>query len=261
MIKLIFIKTLNPSWKNAGITKIDLENESSEEKTFSELDIEYDPEAYKDTRIKVKQFSDLNSIGCGDMVKSSKIDGRFTALKAKNFSFNSEVVLVNEQPIEEQQKEFSVTTVKERLRIAKLSPRQRFRYLVLDYRNAVRQSGGIEKMDPETVKTLKSMFTTDLLDIMKAITPDIMSGKNPGTLLGASSLGKGVRQAVQALFLPYRMALQEVTKTGAISKNRYQKIQAAYVDFTNAMIEEVFGQKGINPSEPAGAEKVEETKK
>lgn len=261
MVKLIFIKTLNPSWKNAGITKIDLENESSEEKTFSELDIEYDPEAYKDTRIKVKQFSDLNSIGCGDMVKSSKIDGRFTALKAKNFSFNSEVVLVNEQPIEEQQKEFSVTTVKERTRVGRMSARQQFRYLIIDYKNAVRQSGGVEKIDPDTLKVMKSLFTSDLLNIMKTITPDIMAGKNPGTLLGASSLGKNVRVSVQQLFLPFRMGLQEVTKTGAISKNRYQKLQQAYVDFTNAMIEEVFGQKGINPSEPAGAEKVEETKK
>ena len=252
--------TLNPSWKGAGIQKIDLEDENdSEEKTFSELDIEYDPEDYKDNKIRVKQFSDLNSIGCGDMVKSSKIDGKFTALKAKSFSFNSEVVLVNEQA--EKEKEFSVTSLKERLREKKYSPRQKFRLLVLNYRQLVRQSGGIEKMDPETVKALKSLFTTDLLDIMKEITPDIMTGKNPGTLLGASSLGKGVRQTVQALFLPYRMALSEVTKTGAVSKNRYQKLQQTYVDFTNAMIDEVFGQKGVNPSEPAGAEKVEESKK
>ena len=195
------------------------------------------------------------------MVKSSKIDGKFTALKAKSFSFNSEVVLVNEQPIEEKEKEFSVTSLRERLREKKYSPRQKFRLLVLNYRQLVRQSGGIEKMDQETVQALKSLFTTDLLDIMKEITPDIMAGKNPGTLLGASSLGKGVRQTVQALFLPYRMALSEVTKTGAVSKNRYQKLQQTYVDFTNAMIEEVFGQKGINPGEPAGAEKVEETKK
>ena len=251
--------TLNPSWKGAGIQKIDLEDENdSEEKTFSELDIEYDPEDYKDNKIRVKQFSDLNSIGCGDMVKSSKIDGKFTALKAKSFSFNSEVVLVNEQA--EKEKEFSVTSLKERLREKKYSPRQKFRLLVLNYRQLVRQSGGIEKMDPETVKALKSLFTTDLLDIMKEITPDIMTGKNPGTLLGASSLGKGVRQTVQALFLPYRMALSEVTKTGAVSKNRYQKLQQTYVDFTNAMIDEVFGQKGVNPSEPAGAEKVEEKK-
>ena len=190
------------------------------------------------------------------MVKTSKIDGQFTALKAKTFSFNSEVVLVNEEQPIEKEKEFSVTSLRERVREKKYSPRQKFRLLVMSYKQFVRQSGGVDKMDPETVKALKSLFTTDLLDIMKEITPDIMAGKNPGTLLGASSLGKGVRQTVQALFLPYRMALSEVSKTGAVSKNRYQKLQQTYVDFTNAMIEEVFGQKGnIAPVEPAGAEK------
>lgn len=174
------------------------------------------------------------------MVKSSKIDGKFTALKAKSFSFNSEVVLVSEQQIEEQ-KEFSVTSLRERVREkTKYSVRQQFRMLVMSYRQLVKQMGGVEKIDPEMLKVMKSMFTTDLLDIMKTITPEIMSGKNPGTLLGASSLGKGVRQAVQAMFLPYRMAMSEVSKTGAVTKNRYQKLQQTYTDFTNAMIDEVF---------------------
>lgn len=186
--------TLNPSWKNAGIVSID---GSESEKTFSELDIEYDPEAYKDTKIKVKQFSNFDS---GDLLKSSKINGKFTQLKAKSFSFNSEInsiedTIVSESVIEEPiQKDFSVATVKERVRIGKMSPRQRFRLLVLEYKQAVKQAGGSEKMDPETLRVMKSLFTTDLLDIMKTITPEIMKGKNPGTLLGASSLGKNVRK-------------------------------------------------------------------
>lgn len=241
--------TLNPSWKNAGIEKIDLED-GSEEKTFSELDIEYDPEAYKDNKIRVKQFSDLSAIGCGEMVKSSKIGGKFTTLKAKSFSFNSEVSLVSEN--ETKEKEFSVTALRERVREkTRYSPRQKFRMLVLSYRQLIRQSGGIEKMDPKTVSALKSLFAMDILDLMKEITPDIMAGKNPGTLLGASSLGKGVRQAVQALFLPYKMALSEVSKTGAVTKNRYQKLQKTYLDFVDAMIEEVFGPGASKTKEPA----------
>lgn len=196
------------------------------------------------------------------MLKSSKIDGRFTKLKAKTFSFNTEVVPITEetQLVEEPiQKDFSVATVKERVRIGKMSPRQRFRLLVLEYKQAVKQAGGSEKMDPETLRVMKSLFTTDLLDIMKTITPEIMKGKNPGTLLGASSLGKNVRISVQKLFLPYKMALQEVTKMNAISKNRYQKIQAAYVDFTNAMLEEIFAPKnGMKKEEPVEEENPEE---
>lgn len=251
--------TLNPSWKNAGIVSID---GSESEKTFSELDIEYDPEAYKDTKIKVKQFSNFDS---GDLLKSSKINGKFTQLKAKSFSFNSEInsiedTIVSESVIEEPiQKDFSVATVKERVRVGKMSPRQRFRLLVLEYKQAVKQAGGSEKMDPETLRVMKSLFTTDLLDIMKTITPEIMKGKNPGTLLGASSLGKNVRISVQKLFLPYKMALQEVTKMNAISKNRYQKIQAAYVDFTNAMLEEIFAPKnGTKKEEPVEEENPKE---
>lgn len=232
--------TMNPSWKSAGIVSID---GSENEKTFSEFDIEYDPEAYKDTKIKVKQFSNFDS---GDLLRSSKINGKFTQLKVKSFSFNSEIII----PIEEEvaleepiQKDFSVVALRDRVREAKYSVRQRFRVLVLSYRQLIKQQGGVEKIDPETLKIMKSLFTTDILDIMKTITPEIMAGKNPGTLLGASSLGKGVRQSVQKMFLPYKMAMSEVTKTGAISKARYQKIQQAYSDFTNAMIEEVFAPK------------------
>lgn len=262
--------TVNPSFgpKARIIEVIDDKKEGEENedvKTFSEiLD---DPSFIKsqpkrEGEIKVKTFSNLQEFGItSDTPKSSKINGQFTLLKIKEFSTVSKSLVIDEEVPVEKEKEFSVTSLRERLREKKYSPRQKFRLLVLNYRQLIRQSGGIEKMDQETVQALKSLFTTDLLDIMKEITPDIMAGKNPGTLLGASSLGKGVRQTVQALFLPYRMALSEVTKTGAVSKNRYQKLQQTYVDFTNAMIEEVFGQKGVNPSEPAGAEKVVEQKK
>lgn len=258
--------TVNPSFgpKARIIEVIDDKKEGEENedvKTFSEiLD---DPSFIKsqpkrEGEMKVKTFSNLQEFGITpETPKTSKIDGQFTVLKVKEFSTVScSLVIDEEQPVKEEEKEFSVTSLRERVREKKYSPRQKFRLLVMSYKQFVRQSGGVEKMDPETVKALKSLFTTDLLDIMKEITPDIMAGKNPGTLLGASSLGKGVRQTVQALFLPYRMALSEVSKTGAVSKNRYQKLQQTYVDFTNAMIDEVFGQKGNVPLvEPAGAEK------
>lgn len=248
--------TLNPSWKNAGIVSID--NSEGEERTFSELDIEYDPEAYKDTRIKVKQFS----VNCEGLAQSSKIDGKYTRLIAKDFSFNCDIKPVIEEISDTKnqtcEKSFSVTSLRERVRENGYSVRQRFRLLVLSYKQLIRQMGGVEKIKPETLKIMKSLFTTDLLDIMKSITPDIMAGKNPGTLLGASSLGKNVRVAVQQLFLPYKMALSEVSKTNAISKNRYQKIQEAYMNFTNAMIEEVFGSKTEDLTSQSDGEEIKE---
>ncbi len=202
--KLVSIKgldvTLNPSWKQAQVVQTwDDEGNlisDGEEKNFS--DIEYTPKDFEFKGLKVKAFSDLNSLGCGDMLKSSKIDGKFTKLKAKVFSADGmvEEVLesVSKMPKEPVQKDFSVIALRDRIRESKYSTRQRFRVLILSYKQLLKQQGGPEKIDPETLKIMKSLFTTDLLDIMKSITPEIMNGKNPGTLLGASSLGKNVRK-------------------------------------------------------------------
>lgn len=247
--------TLNPSWKDAQITEVI--NDSEGEKNFSELECKYTPKDFEFKGLKAKQFSDLNALGCGDLLKSSKIDGKFTKLKAKSFSANGMVyevpeVVVEETNVEEpQEKQFSTATLKERVRYAKLSPRMRFRRLLIDYRQLVKQMGG-DKMDPETLKVMKSLFTSDILDIMKTITPDIIAGKQVNTLIGASSLGKSTRVAAQKLQLPFRMAMQESAKQGFVSKMRYQKIQDAYLDFINALIEDTFG---ANPSEiPAEGE-------
>lgn len=246
--------TVNPSFgPKARIIEVidEVKSDSESEKTFSEI---LDDPMYiksqpkREGEVKVKTFSNLSEFGItNDTPKSSKINGKFTLFKIKEFSTVSTSLIIDEEvPItveEPVQKDFSVVALRDRLREAKYSPRQRFRVLILSYKQLLKQQGGVEKIDPETLRILKSLFTTDILDIMKTITPDIMKGKNPGTLLGASSLGKGVRQTVQKLFLPYKMAMTEVTKTGAISKARYQKIQEAYSDFTNAMIDEIFAPK------------------
>lgn len=222
--------TLNPSWTDAGITKIIYDDgDTSDERTFSDT-----------TKIKVKQFSgDIE----GDYLKSSKIDGSFTMLKAKVFSINSTLTGAPEDKISE--KSFSVATVKERVRFAKMSTRQRMRYLILDYRRAIKASGGIEKIDDETLKVMKSLFTTDVLDILKGITPEIIKGKQINTLLGASSLGKVVREAAQKLQLPFRQAFVESQKQGFVSPSRYKKIQAAYMEFITALVDDTFG---VSPS-------------
>lgn len=222
--------TLNPSQKGARITEI-LSDEIPEEKQFSS--------------VFEKSFSDVKSLP-----KSSKIGGKFTFLKVKEFSNVCELIKEEELP---KQKEFSIASLKERLMYSKLSPRQRFRRLIMDYKSLVKSSGH-DGLDPESEKLLKSLFTTDILDIMKSIYPDIMKGKVINTLLGASSLGKSVRLASQQLQIPFKMAMQEQEKSGYISKSRYQKIQDAYLEFTNSLIEEVFGnpepQSELDNNEP-----------
>lgn len=262
--------TLNPSWKAAQIVKID--NEEGSEKEFSEIDEKkYTAKDFQYDGLKVKQFSDLNSIGCGDLIKSSKINGVFTKLKAKQFSASGMVEEVKEvvnSTVKE--KQFSASTLKIRIREGMMSPRMRFRRLIIDYKQLIRQMGGAEKIDPETLKAMKSLFTSDVLDIMKQITPEIMAGKQINTLIGASSLGKSVRVAAQKLQMPFKLAMNESAKQGFVSKMRYQAIQDSYIEFINSLMSDIFGstggevvavgdeknkEKSAAPTEKANAEK------
>ena len=178
-----------------------------------------------------------------DLPKTSKVGLRFTSLKVKEFSSISDVDITDDNVAT--QKEFSVGSLKDRLRVAKLSPRQNFRRLVLDYKQLVKSQGGASKMDPADLKVLKSLFTSDVLMILRQIHPDILSGKQISTLLGASSLGKATRVAAQKLQIPYKLASKEVDKSGMLSKPRFQKLQEAYFDFINSMIDEVFNDHGV----------------
>lgn len=232
--------TLNPSWKAATI--LDVQDDEGEEKEFSET--EYTPEDFKFTGIKVKAFSDLSSIYSGP--KSSKIDGRFCTLKAKTFSADGVVEEISAAQAPEQ-REFTQARVREALREHKLGPRMAMRKLIISYKQAVKSMGGVDKIDPESLKLLKSMLNSEVLMIMNQCTDDIMNGKQINTLLGLSSLGKAYREAGQKLQLPLRQAHIEARKQGFVSKMRYQRLQSAYIDFTHAVLDDVFGPNGGEP--------------
>lgn len=257
--KLLTIKgfdlTLNPSWKKAQIVSVtddegNVIHSVEGERAFSDTqdEVTYDG-------MKVKCFSDLSQFG--NVAKSSKINGQFTILKAKEFSSNNVAEFVDEAPVSnnaptvETQKEFSVATIRERVRMAKFSPRMRMRRLFLEYKQTVRQLGGIEKIDEQTMKVLKSLFMSDVLDIFKQITPEILAGKQIATLTGASSLGKSVRVASQKLQQPARLAYMEMSKRGTLTPMRLKALQQAYIEFTKTLEEEVFSSNSI----PEGLEK------
>jgi len=247
--------TLNPSWKNAGIISIDTE-EDKEERTFSEIDKDfvYDEKDYEDTTIKVKQFS----VGSLDIPKSSKIDGLYTQLKVKEFSFNSDLCIVEDEKIEDntineqpEQKEFTQVAVKDRLRECKMSPRMYFRRMIISYKQVVKSFGGPDKIKEDDRKILQALLTSDVLYILGQISSEVIEkNKQINTLLGCSSISKNLRQAAQNLQLIYRMAGREAQKQGFVSKMRYQKLRDAWSEFVKAVIEEVFGANHANiPSE------------
>jgi hypothetical protein len=217
------------------------------EKEFSIIEAQnYNDVVSKEGTIKVKTFSDISGFDLKNTPKTSKIDGKFTTLKVKEFSCFGEVSVLSEEvqePIQEiiEQKEFTQAQVRERLREAKMSPRMYFRRVYLSYSQVVKSMGGISKIKEEDLKILKSMFTSDLLWILNQIQPEVLKGKQINTLLGCSSISKSARQAAQTLQVPLRMAGIEVKKQGFLSKMRYQKLQSAYLEFVQSMIEGVFG--------------------
>jgi len=257
--------TVNPSFGPlARITEVyddkpDSSNYSDDEydelvREFSEIEkddvfVKTQP---KNGELKVKEFSDLNSFGLGDAAKTSKVNGVFTKLKVKEFSSVGVIEIISEgdnitvkqSKSGVKEKTFSVTSVKERVKEAKLSPRERFRRLILDYKQVVKASGGVSKIDGETLKVMKSLFASDVLSIMQVVTPMVLEGKNLVTLLNAGSLGVEVRKASQAMFIPYKQALAEAEKLGYVSKNKYQAIQTAYVTFIKSLQNFVFGTSG-----------------
>lgn len=269
--KLVQLKsfdcTLCPSWKSAQVVSVTDDNgdiintvdtHTTSDKYFSESTEETDV-------LKAKTFSNVDDFMTDGLVKSSKIDGQFTTLMAKQFSgvfklsnlidegakkFLSEIGETEEKTFgeisvveeEAKEKDFSVATIKERVRYAKFSPRMRFRKLFLEYKMFVRQNKG---MDPETEKILRSLFMSDVLDIFKSITGDIIAGKQINTLIGASSLGKNVRVAAQQLQMPCRMAFTEMSKKGTLTPMRMKKLQEAYTEFAHAMCDEVFGSNPV----------------
>lgn len=236
--KIIAIKSLditaNPSWTSAQITEV---YDDQDERIFSNTFPEGDT-------VRVKLFSNVSDFGVG---KSMKVGGQFCHVKAKAFSSSNFIEVVSEVKEDSIQREFSAIGVKDRIREGKMNPRMRFRRLIIAYKQVIKSMGGVEKIDDETLKIMKSLFTTDILDIMKTVTPEVLKGKPINTLIGASSLGKNVRLATQQLQLPYRQALMESERQGFVSKMRYEKIQAAYIGFCNSLIDEVFSSKSTIP--------------
>lgn len=230
--------TQNPSWKKATITEVIEDNVDVRE--FSEKEENLYADDFKFTGFKVKTFSNVSALGI-EAPKSSKIDGHFTKLMAKVFSADGVVSEVPEDNLVYEQKSYSAMQVNERVKFAKFTPRERFRRLILDYRQSLKSLGGIQKIDSETLKVMKSLFASDVLNIMSVVTPLVLEGKSLVTLLNAGAMGTEVRKACQTMQMPYKLALQENKKMGYISKMRYQKIQESYVDFISALQNYVFG--------------------
>lgn len=169
----------------------------------------------------------------------------------KEFSSMGTVTELSEETESPVQKSYSQAEVRERLREAKLGPRMLMRRKVISYKQVVKSMGGVGNIKEEDLKILKSLFASDILNILNSVVPDVIkSNKQLNTTLGLSALGKVYRQAGQNLQMPLRMAMVEVGKNGFVSKMRFQKLKENYTEFVQAIMSDVFGE---NP-EPIPAE-------
>lgn len=258
--------TMNPSWNGAGLV------EAWEEDKDGEIIKMYSDYESGNEQLKVKAFSDLSSFNYTGP-KTSKINGQFTILKAKQFSSigtvedvdNEGAVIVEDtkeftkpvQETQETQKEFTQAGIRDQLREKKLSPRMCFRRMIISYKQVVRAMGGVEKISPEDLSILKSMLTSDVLFLLNRISDDVINkNKRINVLLGCSSISKNLRVASESLNYIYRMSGIQSKKAGFLQKNYYTKLQKAWNDFVGACIEEVFGANSTNIPE----EEIEEIK-
>lgn len=251
------------------------ENEEGEKiKYFSEV---VEPEGSEDS-LKVKTFSDLSKFNYNGP-KSSKIDGQYTVLKAKQFSSVGTVETIEDEIPEvketekaftqpetkeekvPQQKEFTQAGIRDQLREKKLSPRMCFRRTIISYKQVIKAMGGVDKIKEEDLSILKSMFTSDILFLLNRISDEVITkNKRINVLLGCSAISKNLRVAADSLNYIYRMSGIQMRKTGMLQKNYFTKLQAAWGDFTNACLEEVFGSNSSNIPEDIDTEGEKEEK-
>lgn len=259
--------TQNPSFGiTSHITEViysDEEKEQMKDRTFSNIEED-------ESVVKVKTFSKISDAGfdVSSTPKTSKIDGQFTKLKVKEFSFYS-IIKTEDEPEEKtfaqpktkeetpEQKNFTVAGIRDQLRERKLGVRLMFRRMILSYKQVVKSMGS--NMKPEDEAILKSMLSSDVLYVLNKISDEVITkNKQINTLLGASSISKSLRLACTDLQLSYRMAGMEVRKQGFVSKIRYQRLSAAYNKFVGAVLDEVFKNTDNMPKEED--DKVEEGK-
>lgn len=181
--------------------------------------------------IEYKSESDISPVTSVDLKDEKMFNKSDDNMTTEYVSSSSES--------DDSQKSYSVATVRERLREAKFSSRQKFRRLCIDHKKFY--SMVKNKISSDDFKLLKGILASDVMAILNVVVPDVIKGKQINTLLGLSALSKELRLAGQSLQMPLRMGLSEEKRTGAVTKKRYQDLSSAYNDFIKAVFAYCYG--------------------
>lgn len=205
-----------------------------------------------------KRFSKVNNKVCKLKMKIFSCDGvakevtyesegsisPVTSIDLDEKSFNEHKEMTTEFVTSESsdsnnQKSYSVASLRDRMREAKFSSRQKFRRTCIDHKKFYSMTKS--KMSSDDFKILKGLLASDVMAILNTVVPEIIKGKQINTLLGLSALSKELRIAGQKLSMPMRLGLGEEKRTGAVTKKRYQDLSSAYNDFIKAVFAYCYG--------------------
>jgi len=142
-------------------------------------------------------------------------------------------------------KTFSVSSIKERLRINKLNPRQRFRRMVMDY---MMFASKMDNLSQDEQVEVRNMFIQDVMGVFSSISKELSEGGNLMTILGLTTFGKDVRDAAKVLSPLYRKSIQLTEATGDVPKAMFMRLDDANKAFMDALKKYVFEESLTNPN-------------
>jgi hypothetical protein len=179
-----------------------------------------------------------------DIAKDAYIDS--APLASVGAEKISDEVLPEGNSVLESNKTFSQATINERLRIAKMDPKQRCRYTVMDYKRFWKAHGEQLKSDPENAKCVTQMFISDFMNMFNTILPHIEEGKQLNSLLGLQVIAPGISKEARELSMAYRRALKSEASNGAPTPALYKILASKYRAFLNELLLAIFpGIEGI----------------
>jgi len=172
----------------------------------------------------------------------SKVNGILTVQEVRYFSHRSFDTEPEIAPVDEL-RNFSISTIKERLRISNMTPRVRLAYTIKDHsRFYDTKKAGISA---EELKPVKELFRSDIMAIINTLVPKIIKGQTLGTLLNLGIYGNEISDAGKALSPLYRKSLVAQSTTGDVPKAIFEKTNDAFTTFLN-LLENYTFEKALN---------------
>lgn len=169
--------------------------------------------------------------------KDALLDTSYLTSVGAGYSYDDNIP---EEPVVIEDKGFSVASIKERVRINGMPIKQRFRYIILDYRRFYNQNRKKILSNRSQAVNLRNMFLNDLMAVFNDIMPELKSGKQLVALTGLGTVSRDMTSVSKDLSLAYKKSLTQLGSGGQISRANIQNLQKYYNKFMDALIPQVF---------------------